>query len=66
MHPLNIPEKLHWQHLFQKPEEAETIAFILVNTMQHPRILKNNIYYKGNGYHHHFFIWMPILCFATF
>ena len=22
--PLNIPEKLHWQHLFKKPEEAET------------------------------------------
>ena len=22
--PLNIPEKLHWQHLFEKPEEAET------------------------------------------
>ena len=22
--PLNIPEKLNWQHLFEKPEEAET------------------------------------------
>ena len=22
--PLNIPEKLHWQHIFEKPEEAET------------------------------------------
>ena len=22
--PLNIPEKLHWQDLFEKPEEAET------------------------------------------
>ena len=22
--PLNIPEKLHWQHLFEKSEEAET------------------------------------------
>ena len=22
--PLNIPEKLHWQHLFEKPEAAET------------------------------------------
>ena len=22
--PLNIPEKLHWPHLFEKPEDAET------------------------------------------
>ena len=22
--PLNIPKKFHWQHLFEKPEEAET------------------------------------------
>ena len=22
--PLNVPEKLHGQHLFEKPEEAET------------------------------------------
>ena len=23
--PLNTPEKMHWQHLFEKPEEAELI-----------------------------------------
>ena len=27
--PLNIPEKLHWQHLFRKPEEAETHCLYL-------------------------------------
>ena len=43
--PLNIPEVLHQQHLFEKPEEAETHRFILRNTIQYPRTLKNNIYY---------------------
>ena len=28
--PLNIPEKLHWQHLFEKPEEAETRRLYLI------------------------------------
>ena len=27
--PLIIPKKLHWQHLFEKPEEAETHHFYL-------------------------------------
>ena len=27
--PLNILEKLHWQHLFEKPEEAETYRLYL-------------------------------------
>ena len=25
--PFNIPEKLHWQNLFEKPEKAETRLF---------------------------------------
>ena len=45
--PLNIPEKLHWQHLFEKPEEARLIGFILVNTIQCPPTLKNNIYHSS-------------------
>ena len=44
---LNIPEKLHWQHLFGKPEQAETLTFILVNTIQYPRTLQNNIYHSN-------------------
>ena len=33
--PLNIPEKIHWQHLFEKPEEAEThhLYFSQYNTI---------------------------------
>ena len=37
--PLNIPEKLHWQHPFEKPEEAETHRLYLsyFNTVpKHP------------------------------
>ena len=47
--PLNIPEKLHWQHLFEKPEEAETHRLYLswYNTIQYPCILKNNIYHSN-------------------
>ena len=44
--PLNIIEKVYWQHLFEKLGEAETIiTFISVNTLQHPLILRNNIDY---------------------
>ena len=45
--PLNIPEKLHWQHLFEneKPEEAETHRLYL--TIQYPRTLKNNMYHSN-------------------
>ena len=32
---LNIPEKLHWQHLFEKPEEAETHCLYLSYEEQH-------------------------------
>ena len=67
--PLNIPEKLHWRHLSEKPEEAETHLFSLVNTM-----IQNNTNapcrtastIQSNAYHHHFFIQKPILCLATF
>ena len=46
--PLNIIEKLYWQHLFEKLGEAETIiTFISVNKLQHPLILKNNIDYSS-------------------
>ena len=42
--PLNILEKLHLQHLFEKPKRQRLISFILVNTVQYPRTLQNNIY----------------------
>ena len=54
--PLNIPEELHWQHLFENPEEAETTHA--------PCRTASNI--QTNGYHYHFFIQIPILWFATF
>ena len=38
---LNVSEKLCWQHVFERLEEAETI---FANTIQYPRTLKNNIY----------------------
>ena len=33
--PLNIPEKLHWQNLFKKPEEAETHRLYLSEYYTH-------------------------------
>ena len=45
--PLNIPGKLHWQHLFEKQEDVGLIAFILVNTIQYPRTLTNYIYHSN-------------------
>ena len=44
---LNIPEKLHWQHLFESQKKQRLIAFILVNKIQYPRTLKNSIYYSS-------------------
>ena len=45
---LNIPQKLHCQHLFKKPEEAERlIVFILTNSIQYPRTPKSNIYHSN-------------------
>ena len=41
--PLNFLENMHWQHLFEKLDESETIiAFVSVDTTQHPVFLKNN------------------------
>ena len=40
--PLNISEKLYWQHLFEKLKERDSLSSS-VNTIQHPRIQKNNI-----------------------
>ena len=34
--PLNIPEKLHWQHLFEKPEEAKTHRLYLHSNKRGP------------------------------
>ena len=45
--PLNIPEKLHWQHLFQRAERQRVIAFILLNIRQYSRTLKNNIHHSN-------------------
>ena len=44
--PSNIPEKLHQQDLFQKPEKVETHGLYL-NIIQYPRTLKNNIYHSN-------------------
>ena len=41
--PLNIYEKLYWQHLFEKLDQART--FIFANTIQYLHILKVNIYH---------------------
>ena len=48
--PLNIPEKLHWQHLFEKPEKAEThrLYFSQYNTIPtHPE--KQHLPFKLTG-----------------
>ena len=42
----NIPEKLHQQDLFQKPEKVENHGLYL-NIIQYPRTLKNNIYHSS-------------------
>ena len=65
--PLNIPKKFHWQHLFEKPEEAETHRLYLrqYNTIPtHPEEQHLSLK-QTNEDHHHFFIWMPILYLAT-
>ena len=42
--PLNISEKLHLQHHFEKLEGGKDYhTFISIKTKQHPLILKNNI-----------------------
>ena len=43
--PLNVSEKLHWQHLLEKLRERNrgSSHSCFVNTIQHPRIQKNNI-----------------------
>ena len=65
--PLNIIEKLYWQHLFEKLGEAETIiTFISVNTLQHLLILKNNIDYSSKMEPPLFFHSDINLYFATF
>ena len=43
--PLNISEKLHMPSKNQKRQRL--IAFIFVNTIQYPRILKSNIYHSN-------------------
>ena len=48
--PLNISEKLHWQHLFEKQEEAEThlLRFCLYNTIPtHPE--EQHLPFKQTG-----------------
>ena len=49
---LNFSEKLHWQHLIEKSEEAETHQFYLSPSRTASAIQRNR-------YHHHFFIWIP-------
>ena len=45
--PLNIPGKLHWQHLFEKSKKTENItAFILVTAIRYPHTLKD-IYHSN-------------------
>ena len=48
--PLNIPEKLHWQHLFERPEEAETHHLYLsqYNTI-HTHLEELRLTFKQTG-----------------
>ena len=59
--PLNILEKLHWQHFYQR-----LIGFILVNSVQYPRTLKNNINHWNKRVPPPLFHSIPILCLTTF
>ena len=43
--PLNISEKLCWQHLFEKLEEVETHSLHLLLIWYNTHTLKNNIYH---------------------
>ena len=45
--PLNISEKLDWQRILEKVEEAEACPVSFVNIIQYPRTLKNNIYHSN-------------------
>ena len=68
--PLNISEKkiyiyIYWQHLFEKLGETEIIAFIFVNTIQRPCILRAISTIQVNGAQQHFFIRMTNLHLAT-
>ena len=64
--PSNISEKIHWQHLFENLRESRLIAFIFANTIQHPRILKNNMTIQAKGEHYHFFVHIPSLYLTKF
>ena len=65
--PLNISKKLHWQHLFEKQEEAENIiTLISVDKPQTRSFWRTTSTIQGNGHHHYFFIRIPILYLATF
>ena len=45
--PLNIPEKSHYNISSKIPKRQRLITFILVNTIQCPHALKNNIYHSN-------------------
>ena len=61
----NIYIYIYWQHLFEKQGETEIIAFIFVNTIQRPCILRAISTIQVNGAQQHFFIRMTNLHLAT-
>ena len=56
---------IYWQHLFEKLGETEIIAFLFVNTIQRPCILRAISTIQVNGAQQHFFIRMTNLHLAT-
>ena len=45
--PLNFPEKLYWHISLKIQKRQRLIVFILVNRIQYPRTLQNNIYHSN-------------------
>ena len=64
---LNILEKFHWEHLFEKLEETETHPFhlFLIQCNTHT-LWRATSTIQTNGDHHHFLIKTPNLYLAKF
>ena len=63
--PLNIRKNCIDNISSKSQKRQRFIAFILVNTIQHPRTLKSNIYHSNKRVPPRFINWIRILCLAT-
>ena len=60
--PLNVSEKLHWQHLFENLEEGGDSSSLSLLIRYNTRTLwRTTSIIQTNGDHHHFFIGIPLM-----